>query len=212
MPEPSQYAIFVAACLALLLAPGPAVLYIVARGLHQGRGVAIASMVGIELAGLTHVALSVVGLTALLAASAEAYTIVRVAGGAYLIVLGIRTLLTRGGKSTFVTADASRTKALRQGYIVNLLNPKTALFFLAFLPQFADPARGPVAIQVLVLGLTWVGLACCTDAVYAVLAASVGARLRRSPRAIRAQELLSGGTYIVLGSAALAAGESPVRR
>jgi threonine/homoserine/homoserine lactone efflux protein len=212
MPDAAQYSLFVGACLALLLAPGPAVIFIVERAIHQGRSAALGSMIGVELASLTHVAAAVVGLSAVLAASAEAYTIIRLAGGAYLIWLGIRTFRSKGALVVGEQVVLPRLTAIRHGYVVNLLNPKTALFFLAFLPQFTDPARGPVALQVLILGLTWVALACLTDGMYAVLAARVGAWLRRSPTAWRVQRWFSSGTYLTLGTVTIANGDPPGRR
>ena len=171
MFDPAPLAIFITATLALLLVPGPAVLYVVARSLEQGRTAGFVSTLGIGLASVAHVVFAALGLSALLMQSALAFSVVKYLGAAYLIYLGIRTLTSK--------AQASRTQAVQtmkysqifsQGFIVNLLNPKTALFFLAFLPQFVDPARGSVVLQIILLGMIFVGLAILSDSLYAFVA------------------------------------------
>ena len=191
---------FVLASLALLLAPGPAVLYIVTRSIDQGRMAGIVSVFGIGLGGLVHVLGAALGLSALLASSALAFTIVKYLGAAYLVYLGLRTLLAETESvSAARPARQPLNRVFRQGVIVNVLNPKTALFFLAFLPQFADPARGPVTLQIALLGLLFVTMAICTDGAYALLAGTLGDWLRNSRTFLNVRKYLSGSVYILLG-------------
>src|SRR5579884_2118882 len=153
MPTLSTIVLFLLAALGLLLIPGPSVVYIVTRSASQGRRAGFASVLGIEAAGFVHAAAAALGLSALLLTSALAFSIVKYLGAAYLIYLGLRTLLKReeSGQIT-IAAPASFTRLFAQGFLVDLLNPKTALFFYAFLPQFVDPARGNVIWQMLLLG------------------------------------------------------------
>src|SRR5882672_2049067 len=156
--------VYVTAALALLLTPGPAVLYIVTRSIDQGRKAGLVSVLGIELANLCHVIAASLGLSAILLSSALAFNVVKYAGAAYLVYLGIRKLT---GRDTAPDSVAVERKSLRrifsQGIVVNLLNPKTALFFFAFLPQFVDSSRGSVALQILLLGLIFVTMGTVTD-------------------------------------------------
>jgi len=177
---------FVAAALVLLLIPGPAVLYIVARSLSQGHRAGLVSVLGLSLGALVHVAAATAGLSAILLASATAFGIVKALGAGYLIYLGIRTLFARQPTGS-VEASPPRSlyRLFRDGVFVSVLNPKIAVFFLAFLPQFVEPSRGPVPPQVLLLGLTYVGLALITDSAYALLAGSLrhslGGRVMQGP-------------------------------
>ena len=195
------------AALALLLVPGPAVIYIVTRGISQGRRAGIASVLGIELAGLCHAAAAAFGLSAILLASALAFNLVKYVGAAYLVYLGIRSMLSRSGA---LPADAAAPQSLprlfRRGFVVNILNPKTALFFYAFLPQFVDPGRGSTVLQILFLGVLFVALATVTDSTYALLSSGVGRVLARSERFRRAQKYVTGGIYVSLGIAAAVTG------
>src|SRR5437763_7497522 len=164
MPTLTTMALFLLAALGLLLIPGPSVLYIITRSVAQGRRAGPASVLGVELASLTHAAAAALGLSALLLTSALAFSVVKYLGAAYLIYLGVRTLLSRHESSqTPVPAPKSFPQLFAQGYLVQLLNPKTALFFYAFLPQFVDHARGAVTGPVLVFGVLFVFLACCTE-------------------------------------------------
>lgn len=200
MPDSSTVVLFVTAALALLLVPGPAVLYIVARGIHQGRAAGLVSVAGIHVGSVVHVAAATLGFSALLLSSALAFSIVKYLGAAYLIYLGARTLLARRAAGPTVTPAPMRlSRVFTQGVVVNVLNPKTALFFFAFLPQFVDPARGSVALQTLGFGGLFVALGICSDVMYALLAGSVGRRLRRSARFPRLQRWFTGGVYIGLG-------------
>ncbi len=182
MPALSTVALFLLAALVLLITPGPAVLYIVARSMAQGKRAGLASVLGVQLASLTHVTAATLGLSALLATSALAFSVVKYLGAAYLLSLGVRTLLAREDDHRAADPASRRlSQLLAQGFLVNLLNPKTALFFFAFLPQFVDPARGAVAGQILLLGALFVVLAFCTDGSYALLASTAGQWLKRGP-------------------------------
>ena len=193
----------IAAALVLLLTPGPAVLYIVARSLDQGRRAGLVSVLGVHAGTLVHVAAAAAGLSALLAASATAFSAVKYLGGAYLVYLGVRRLLDRRAA---IASVLGRQRPLRRafldGVVVNVLNPKTALFFLAFLPQFADVSRGKVGAQILGLGLMFVALGLVTDGLYAVGAGTAARWLRGSPRFLASERWVSGSMYIGLGVAA----------
>jgi threonine/homoserine/homoserine lactone efflux protein len=194
-------ALFAAATLVLLLVPGPAVLYIVAQSAEHGRLAGLVSVAGVHLGTLVHVAAAAVGLSALIVSSAVAFSFVKYAGAAYLVYLGVRRLLTRKPAGLLPTRDRPLSGLFTQGVVVNVLNPKTALFFLAFLPQFVDPSR-TVWTQVVVLGLTFVVLGFLSDGLYAVAAGTIGRWLRARRRLLRYG---SGGVFVGLGvSTALA--------
>ena len=207
IPEPAALVVFTGAALALLLVPGPAVLYIVAQSVHRGRSAGLVSMLGIQVGGLVHVAAAAVGLSSLLVSSALAFEIVKYAGAAYLVFLGIRRLLGRDRTDT-AAAIAERTLGglFRQGVVVNVLNPKTALFFFAFLPQFVDPRASAPALQIAFLGLVFVGIAVVSDGAYALAAGSLGGWLRRSPGFVAAERYVSGSIFVGLGVATALAG------
>ena len=209
MPDPSTFVLFAAASLAFLAIPGPSVFYIVTRSLAQGRRAGVTSMLGVQAGGLVHVAAAAFGVSALIASSATAFTIVKYAGAAYLVLLGVRKLLSHGEQDLEAAprGPASGNRLFWQGAVVNILNPKTALFFLAFLPQFVDPGAGPVAPQMLVLGTLLVGLGVLSDGTYALLAAGAGRKLRETAAARRRLDRLSGGVFISLGLVAAFAGE-----
>jgi threonine/homoserine/homoserine lactone efflux protein len=198
-PHSAALWLFSLTAVALLLVPGPAVLYVVVQSAEQGRRIGLASVAGIHLGTLVHVAAATVGLSALVVASAVAFSAVKYAGAAYLIYLGIRRLLARDEPVEAGRRRESLRRAFARGVVVNVLNPKTALFFLAFLPQFVDPNRGGVWSQVLVLGLVFVGLGLISDSLYALAAGTVGDLLRHHRRALRHG---SGVAYIGLGAAA----------
>ena len=209
MPDASTFLLFAAASLAFLAIPGPSVFYIVTRSLVQGRRAGVTSMLGVETGGLVHVVAAAFGLSALIASSAEAFTVVKYAGAAYLIVLGARKLLGRGSGHEDSEPEESTPSAhlFAHGVIVNVLNPKTALFFLAFLPQFVDPEAGPIAPQMLVLGTMLVVLGALSDGAYALLAAGAGRRLREMASRRQLLERVSGGMFVGLGVVAALAGE-----
>jgi threonine/homoserine/homoserine lactone efflux protein len=210
MPDATTFALFALACLAFLAIPGPSVFYIVTRSLVQGRRAGVTSMLGVQAGGLVHVVAAAFGVSALIASSAAAFTVVKYAGAAYLVFLGLRKLLA-GDEPDAVEVEPRGRRSTAQlfghGVIVNVLNPKTALFFLAFLPQFVDPDAGPVAPQMLVLGTMLVGLGVLSDGTYALLAAGAGNRLRSAARSRRRLEKVSGGVFVGLGVAAAFAGE-----
>src|SRR3954453_20133955 len=199
-PDPSAVWLFCVAALALLAIPGPAVLYIVVQSAEQGRRAGLASVAGIHVGSLVHVVAATAGLSALIVASAIAFTAVKFAGAAYLVYLGVRKLLERP-----VVTEAGRPppeplrRSFTRGIVVNVLNPKTALFFLAFLPQFVDRSRGGVWSQVLILGLLFVALGLVSDSLYALAAGTVGGLLRRRRTALRYG---SGAVFIGLGAVA----------
>ncbi|MFT4036532.1 MAG: LysE family translocator [Thermomicrobiales bacterium] len=188
------------ASLALALVPGPAVLYIVTRSVDQGRRAGLTSAGGIATGGLVHVAGAAMGLSMLLASSALAFSAVKYIGAAYLIFLGLRTLLT---SPPAVTADAAPRHTLRrlytQGAVVQAFNPKVALFFLAFLPQFIDPHRGSVVAQSLILGLMFTLVELCTDSTYALVAGTLGGWLRQTRAFAATQRYLAGSVFVALG-------------
>ena len=198
---------FGAACLALLVVPGPAVLYIVTRSIDQGRAAGLASVAGIHVGTLVHVVGAALGLSAILATSATAFAVVKYAGAAYLIILGFRKLLEGDRFDEAHGVEPRRLATVfRQGILVNVLNPKTALFFLAFLPQFVHPERGNAAVQTIALGLLFVLLGLMSDSLYALIASSAGRRLRGNRRFAAVQRYTSGGVYLSLGVVAALSG------
>jgi threonine/homoserine/homoserine lactone efflux protein len=208
MPDLATLALFAAATLALLLVPGPAVAYIVTRSVAQGRSAGLVSVLGIHAGSVVHVAAAALGVSAVLAASATAFTIVKYLGAAYLVWLGLRKLLTRADNGEPAGPPAaSRRRMFWEGFVVNVLNPKTAIFFLAFLPQFTDPAAGPVAPQIVLLGVIWIGLGIASDCAFALLASALAGRLHRSARARRRLDVTSGLVYLGLGAATALTGE-----
>jgi threonine/homoserine/homoserine lactone efflux protein len=210
MPSSSTLALFAVAAVTLLVIPGPAVLYIVTRGVDQGRAAGLASVCGVHVGTLVHVAAAALGLSALLVSSAAAYHAVRWLGAAYLIWLGLRRLLARDEDTRPELGRRPRRLGLgrifAQGVVVNVLNPKTALFFLAFLPQFVDVSRGSVPFQVVVFGVVFVLLGLVSDGAYALLASTGAGWLRRRPRVARTSRLVSGGVLISLGLTTALAG------
>ncbi len=207
MPSASTIALFALASLALAVVPGPAVTYIVTQSIDKGRRAGLTSAFGIASGGLIHVSAATAGLSALIASSATAFTVVKIVGAAYLIAVGVRRIVTRDEAVT-ETQPAPLQRVYAQGVVVNVLNPKTALFFLAFLPQFVDPHRGAVWAQVAVLGCLFALIAFTSDATYAVLADALAGRLRRSERATRIRRFASGGIFVALGVTAAAAHRS----
>jgi threonine/homoserine/homoserine lactone efflux protein len=208
LPDAAALGIFIAAALLLLITPGPAVLYIVARSLDGGRRAGLVSMLGVHAGTLVHVAAAAAGLSALLAASATAFSTVKYVGAAYLVYLGIRRLLEHAPAPGTAPPPAPRLRrAFVDGVVVNVLNPKTALFFLAFLPQFVDVGRGHVGAQILALGVVFVALGLVTDGSYALAAGTAAHWLRGHPRFLAGERWISGGMYVGLGlAAALATG------
>ncbi|MDP9304270.1 MAG: LysE family translocator [Actinomycetota bacterium] len=198
-PDSTSLWVFGLAALALLAIPGPAVLYIVVQSAEQGRRVGLASVAGVHLGTLVHVAAASAGLSALIVASSVAFGAVKYAGAAYLVYLGVRKLLDRDAQTRVERTREPLRRAFVRGTIVNALNPKTALFFLAFLPQFVAPDRGGVWSQALVFGFVFVGLGLVTDSLYALAAGTVAGLLRRKRNAVRYG---SGIVFIALGATA----------
>ena len=187
---------FIAATLVLLLIPGPAVLYIVTRSVAQGRLAGLTSTIGVGIGSLAHVAAAALGLSAILVSSAEVFRLVKWAGAAYLMYLGWRTLRSADAGDTAEVSEDSLRVVFRQGVIVNALNPKLAVFFFAFLPQFVQPEVGRVADQFTILGITLVVIGLITDSVFAVVAGSVSGWLKAKRSALRKA---SGGILVLLG-------------
>jgi threonine/homoserine/homoserine lactone efflux protein len=203
LPDSHTFGLFLAATLALTLTPGPGVLYIVARSVEGGRPAGLASALGIGLGGLVHVAFAAVGLSVLLASSAVAFAAVKWLGVAYLVWLGLSRLLGGDEQGDAATPAEARnlSSVFWQGVLVDVLNPKVALFFLAFLPQFVDPSRGPAWAQVLLLGLTFAAVGLCTDSLYALLGGTAGGWLRHGGAAFRRwQRYLSGVVYLLISA------------
>ncbi len=207
MPEWGTLGLFVLAATAMVVTPGPSVLYVVARSIDQGRGAGFASAIGIQAGTLIHVGAAVIGLSAILASSATAFMVVKYLGAAYLIYLGLRTLLVPPqAVSASTPAPRSLRRTFVQGMVVEALNPKTALFFLAFLPQFIDSDRGSVSSQAFVLGAVVAIIGLVSDSMYALIAGTIGGFLRRNAVFPRVQRLISGGVYLGLGATAALTG------
>src|SRR5215207_7767689 len=179
MPELATLLLFAGAALALVAIPGPNHVYIVARSIEDGRRAGFASALGVESATLLHVAAAAGGLSAALGSSAEAFAVVKYAGVAYLVYLALRTLPAPDAPAGAAPAAAtSSPRVFLEGLVVNLLNPKVALFFLALLPQFVDPHAGAAWSQILVLGAILAAIGLASDLLYALGAGRAGARLR----------------------------------
>ncbi len=215
LPESPLLLAFVGASLVLALTPGPAVVYILARTLAQGRACGLASVWGVALGNLGNAIGAALGLAALFAVSAAAFTVVKWAGAAYLVYLGVR--LWRAAPAGAPAMDAAAApppaqplaRVFRDGFLVALLNPKTSLFFAAFLPQFMD-GQGSALAQTLALGSVFVAIACCTDLAYVLAASLVAPRLARSGRLAVWGNRLAGSSFIGLG-VLTALGARPVR-
>ena len=202
MPDAGTLALFAISTLALLAVPGPSAIFVVIRSLEYGRRAGLVSMLGVETGTLVHVAVAAAGLSALVASSPAAVSIMRWVGGGYLLWLGASALRRRGAGAD-AAAQVSSARLFRQGVLVDVLNPKTALFFLAFLPGFVHAGRGSIALQTAVLGICFVLLAALIEGTYALLAARMSRRFRAGERR-RARA--SAGTYGLLGVFTLAGG------
>jgi threonine/homoserine/homoserine lactone efflux protein len=213
MPDASTYALFVAAALALLLVPGPAVIYVVARSVEGGRLTGLVSVLGVELGTLLHVVFAAAGLSAIVVSSAVAFSVVKWLGAAYLVWLGLRQILGRDGgdqEAPLSGSGENRLRVFSQSVLVQVLNPKVALFFLAFLPQFVDPSRSAAWTQVVVLGTTLATLGLFTDGLYALLGGTAGEWIRKQRAGAglrRARRYVTGGVYIALGAVAAISGK-----
>lgn len=209
MPTTSTLLTFMAAALAVVIVPGPSVAYVMSRSMTHGRTAGMYSMLGLETGALLHTCAAAGGVAALVASSPGVYATLRYGGALYLLHLGIRELRApvRAGSAADAggcdhASGANRLRLYRDGILVDLLNPKSALFFLAFLPQFVQPVRGPEAAQVIALGCCFVALAVVCDSSYALLAESFGQRLRSSAHAQRVMSRVTGGVYLALAAIA----------
>jgi threonine/homoserine/homoserine lactone efflux protein len=209
VPSHSSLLLFVSADLVLLAIPGPAVFYVTSRSIGQGRSAGLVSALGIGVGTLFHVAAAALGLSALLMSSAIAFSVVKYLGAAYLIYLGFQKIVR---EESFISSEQSAKIQLRrifaQGIVVNVLNPKTALFFFAFLPQFVDVSRGRVAGQILFLGLLFAVMGVLSDSLWALFAGTLGHALKRNRRWTQTQRYVSGGMLISLGLANAFAGST----
>ena len=200
MFNPTSFNLFLVTCIVLVMTPGPDTLYVLARSLGQGRRAGIISAIGICCGFLVHTAAAAIGLSAILMASSLAFTVVKYAGAGYLIYLGIRTLTTRATahKVSLTMATAYR-RLFVQGFLTNVLNPKVALFFLAFIPQFVDPMRSAVSSQVIVYGLIDMGMCLVWLCGIAIIAGSARQWLVRQRTFWRTQRWFTGGILLFLG-------------
>ena len=199
MPAFDSIVAFAIASLALLVIPGPAVLYVINRSISDGRSIALAGVAGLELGNFVHVIAATIGLSALIAASATAFGIVKWIGAGYLIFIGIRTITRKPASFSQEQKSLSRRKSFTQGIIVNTFNPKVALFFLSFLPQFIDEKSGSAALQSLILGSLFVAIGLCTDGMYAFLASALRTTLLRGKSLPFVQRYVAGSVFIALG-------------
>jgi len=200
IPDLPTFIVFVVAALVLLITPGPAVFYIVTRSIDQGRVAGIVSTLGVGAGTLVHVAAAALGVSALLVSSAAAFNTLKYLGAAYLVYLGIRKFLVADEiEQPRSLKRNTLTRIFYDGVIVNVLNPKTALFFFAFLPQFVDVSKGGVWIQIIFLGVLFVAMGILSDGTYALLAGSFGNWLKGNPGWLRVQRYLAGTIFISLG-------------
>ena len=200
MFESSTLITFSIAALIIIVIPGPAVLFIITQSIESGRNAGLISVSGILTGGFIHVITASLGVAAIFAASPLAFNLLKFLGAAYLIFLGISTFRNkRSGKSKGIIYKKNNTHIYRQGVWVNLLNPKAALFLLAFLPQFTDPSKGLLSLQIFILGILFITFAAISDAAYALLAAQIGLWLKSHPNSGIFQKYFSACIYILLG-------------
>jgi threonine/homoserine/homoserine lactone efflux protein len=205
MPSLSTLPVFIAASIVLLVIPGPAVLFIVARSGAQGRRAGFVSVLGVHTASIVHVSAAVAGLSAVVVASAIAFTAVKFVGGVYLIFLGIKSIrAARHTTPASVPTIRPGKQLFAEAFVVNLLNPKVALFFLAFLPQFVERGHGAIWSQTLVLGAVYIALGLCSDSMYVLIGARVGSWLTVRSERLRASRFAEGGILVGLGVLTLA--------
>lgn len=200
MHETPMLILFVGAAFILLVIPGPAVIYITAQSIDQGTKAGIISTLGIALGSLIHVVFASLGLSTLLVTSAAAFSVVKYIGAAYLIYLGIKKLLEKEYNRDYVKSGSVKySQIFYKGILVNILNPKTALFFFAFLPQFIDLTKSSPTFQMIVLGCIFVLMGIISDGIYAVLAGRIGSYLKRNSGILKIQKHVTGIIYILLG-------------
>ncbi|TGQ66836.1 MAG: LysE family translocator [Mesorhizobium sp.] len=200
MIDPSTLMTYVAVVLGFVFIPGPATLLTVARATSSGTRVGIATGAGVAAGDVFHTVMAMVGISAVIAASATLFSVIKYIGAAYLVYLGIRAIIEKTPADLTGGALAiSAGKAFRQAVLTEVLNPKTALFFLAFLPQFVRPENGSVMLQLLALGIIFVLLGLFSTVVFALSAGGLGSFLRRNPRVLKWQGKVVGGIYCALG-------------
>jgi threonine/homoserine/homoserine lactone efflux protein len=206
MTDPNL-SLFLVAALILLLTPGPSVLYIVARSIEQGARAGIVSALGMLVGGTVHIAAAAAGVSAILMTSSVAFSVLKYLGAAYLVYMGVQTLRSARHATHIASAPPMPLlRIFRQAVVVQVLNPKAALFFFAFLPQFVSPGRGPVSLQIIMLGLAYHAMGLVTDSGYAVAAGRLRGWLSRSAQTVRVQRQVAGATYIGLGILTAASG------
>jgi len=199
VPDPRTVLTFATASFVLLIIPGPAVLYIVNRSVSDGRRVGIAAASGLSLGNLTHAIAAAVGLSAVLATSATAFNIVKWLGAGYLVVVGLRALLSEADPIDADQRSMTPTRAFRQGIVVNTLNPKVALFFISYLPSFIDAEAGNAWLQALTLGVVFVAIGFCTDSTYSLIASGLRETLLRGRALPFVRRWVSGSVFVMLG-------------
>lgn len=199
MPAAESLLSFAAASFVLLIIPGPAVLYIVNRSMSDGRSVALASVAGLEIGNFSHAVAATAGLSAVIAASATAFGVIKWAGAIYLIGVGLTTLIRRPDRVALSVDHLPKRRAFTQGVIVNVLNPKVALFFLSYLPQFINQDRGPAWSQALTLGILFVLIGCVTDSIWAITTSGLRDVLLRGTSLSFVQRWVSGSVFVALG-------------
>ena len=205
VPSLSTLPVFMAASIILLLIPGPAVLFIVARSGAQGTRAGLVSVLGVHTASIVHVLAAVAGLSAVVVASSIAFTAVKVLGGVYLIYLGVKSLRAARYASAAATPTVRPEKRLfAEAFVISLLNPKVAIFFLAFLPQFVERGHGAIWSQTLILGVIYIMLGLCSDSMYAVIGARLGTRFGSHAARLRSTRYAEGGILVGLGVLTLA--------
>ncbi|MEH6631186.1 MAG: LysE family translocator [Halopseudomonas aestusnigri] len=210
MPDSSTFIAFVAASVLIQLIPGPGFLYIFARSINQGRVAGLLSAVGLVAGTLVHVFLAMIGLSAVLMASSEAFTLIKLAGATYLIYLGLKALISKTSPIKLSHSEYSTlSRVFIDGIIVSVFNPKVAIFFLAFLPQFVVAEAGSISTQFLILGLTFSGLALLIDGAFALLSDLLRRQLKPSVLSGHVPRVFSGIVFIGLGIATALMGRRP---
>jgi len=202
VPDLNSLISFAVASVALLVIPGPAVIYIVNRSVADGRQIGLAAVVGLELGTFMHVLAATVGLSAILATSENAFNVVKYLGASYLVLIGLRTLTRKPEAISTSASSMTQSQAFRQGFIINMLNPKVALFFLSFLPQFIDPNISSNARQSLILGSVFVLCGFVIDGIYALTASSLREVLVKGKALPFIQQYVAGVVFVLLGAAA----------
>lgn len=210
MLVPPTIFLFVPAALILLLIPGPSVIFITTKSISYGRREGLKSVIGVELGGLTHAMLAAAGLSLILMESSFAFDVVKFLGAGYLFYLGARVLFSRKEshpESSSQVSKAGGNNSFLNGFLVDLLNPKVALFFYAFLPQFVVPGYGSYSFQIILFGLFFAGIGLCTDGLYAILSSSARYRLSKKLSHLTGNlKFLTAGIYIALGLLAATSG------